>query len=63
MGESIDRNKLYEKLRKLDKKVKAKPKTLKSKDGTFLLDPTNKHDREWFENDEEFEGHLGDKDE
>lgn len=56
-----EREKMYEKLRKLNKKVKAHPKTLKSKNGTFILDPNDKHQKEWFVNDEDFG--YGDKDE
>jgi hypothetical protein len=62
MGNQVDREKMYEKLRKLDKKVKAQPKTLKSENGTFILDPKDKHQKEWFENDEDFGGY-GDKNE
>lgn len=56
MEKRVDRDKMYEKLRKLDAKVKVKPKTLKSENGTFYLNPNDKHQKEWFDNDEDFGG-------
>lgn len=56
----VDREKLYEQLRKLNKKGKNQPKTLKSEYGIFILDQKDKHQRDWYENDEEFEEHIKD---
>ncbi|WP_411335135.1 hypothetical protein ACK1LH_21065 (plasmid) [Metabacillus indicus] len=44
---------LYAQLRELEKRSKKKPETLPSKNGVFLLDPTNPHHVEWFQDDEE----------
>lgn len=60
MEKRVDRDKMYEKLRNLDKKVKTQSKTIKSENGTFYLDPNDKHQKEWFVNDEDFGGY-GDK--
>lgn len=42
----VDREKLYEQLRKLNKKGKNQPKTLKSEYGIFILDQKDKHQRD-----------------
>ena len=49
---------LLMKISKMQKEAGFKPKEFKtSPDGTILLDPTDKNDREWYENDEEYGGY------
>lgn len=42
-------------LRDVESKSHFKPRKLENgEDGALLLDPNNPHDREWYENDEDY---------
>ncbi|UAL49724.1 hypothetical protein K7887_21920 (plasmid) [Sutcliffiella horikoshii] len=42
-------------LHELEKRSKQKTRVLHSENGVFLLDKSNRHDVEWYENDENYD--------
>lgn len=55
MKKQMSREEMYRKIKELNEECKNKSKTLKSKDGVFLLDPNDKYQKEWYENDKDYE--------
>lgn len=50
---SIDE--LLTEVSKVHKKTKYKVKKLNSDNGTVILNPKNKNDKDWYENDEDYD--------
>lgn len=54
--ESMSIEELMSEVSKVHKKTKFKPQKVKTdENGTILLDPKKKSDREWYENDEDYD--------
>ncbi|MCT6922830.1 hypothetical protein [Metasolibacillus sp.] len=53
--EDMSIEELKQAIGKIEGKMGYTPRKLEtSKDGALLLDPNNPHDREWFDNDEDY---------
>ncbi|WP_107942670.1 hypothetical protein [Metasolibacillus fluoroglycofenilyticus] len=53
--EDMSIEELKQAIREMENKMGYTPRKLKTgEDGALLLDPNNPHDREWYENDEDY---------
>lgn len=60
--EDMSVEELKEELTRVNKLTNFKPKKRElGEDGAILLDPNDPHDREWYENDEDYDFNFTDK--